>query len=90
MRLIAVLRSRSRSETVCHGDQVAARAIVMQRKTQRPAQFEITAATRDALQAWIKQARLKPESFLFPSQLHESPSRDPTVHRHRSRISHRL
>lgn len=36
---------------VCHGDQVAARAIVMQHKTQRPVQFEITAATREALQA---------------------------------------
>jgi hypothetical protein len=27
---------------VCHGDQVATRAIVMQHKTQRPVQFEIT------------------------------------------------
>ena len=44
---------------VCHGDQVAARAIVMQHKTQRPVQFEITQATRDAVQAWIKQAGLK-------------------------------
>jgi hypothetical protein len=49
---------------VCHGDQVATRAIVMQHKTQRPVQFEITQATRDALQAWIKQAGLKPEDFL--------------------------
>lgn len=36
-------------------------------------QFAITQATRDALQAWIKQAGLKPEDFLFPSRLHESP-----------------
>ena len=27
---------------VCHGDQVATRAVVMQHKTQRPVQFEIT------------------------------------------------
>jgi site-specific recombinase XerC len=27
-------------------------------------QFEITQATRDALQAWIKQAGLRPEDFL--------------------------
>src|ERR1043166_1705708 len=33
---------------VCHGDQVAARAVVLQRKTQRPVQFEITPAARDA------------------------------------------
>ena len=58
---------------VCHGDQIAARAIVMQHKTQRPVQFEITAATRDALQAWIRQAGLKSENFLFPSRLHQSP-----------------
>ena len=30
----------------CHGDQVASRAMVMQRKTQRPVQFEITQSTR--------------------------------------------
>ncbi len=58
---------------VCHGDQVASRAIVMQHKTQRPVQFEITAATRDALQAWIKHAALKPDNFLFPSRIHDSP-----------------
>lgn len=58
---------------ICHGDQVAARAIVMQHKTKRPVQFEITQATRDALQAWIRQAGLKSDDFLFPSRLHESP-----------------
>lgn len=58
---------------VCHGDQLVTRAIVMQHKTQRPVQLEITQATWDALQAWIKQAGLKPEDFLFPSRLHKSP-----------------
>ena len=58
---------------VCHGDQVASRAIVMQHKTQRPVRFEITTATRDALQAWIQQAVLKSDDFLFPSRLHDSP-----------------
>ncbi len=58
---------------VCHADQVATRATVMQLKTQRPVQFEITPAAREAVQAWIKQAGLKPENFLFPSRLHESP-----------------
>ena len=42
-----------------NGDQVAARAIVVQHKTQRPVQFEITPAARDAVQAWIKLAGLK-------------------------------
>ena len=44
---------------ICHGDQVAARAIILQHMTQRPVQFEITPATREALQAWIKQAGLR-------------------------------
>ncbi len=58
---------------VCHGDQVATRATVMQIKTQRPVQFEITPATREAVQAWIKLAGLRPEGFLFPSRIHDSP-----------------
>lgn len=58
---------------VCHGEQLATRAIVMQHKTKRPVQFEITSATREALQAWIKQAALKSDDFLFPSRIHESP-----------------
>jgi hypothetical protein len=42
-----------RVRDVCHGDRVSARAIVMQRKTQRPVQFEITPTTRDAVDALI-------------------------------------
>jgi len=34
-----------RVRDVCHGDRVAARAIVLQQKTQRPVQFEITPLT---------------------------------------------
>lgn len=58
---------------VCNGGQMATRAVVMQHKTPRAVQFEITQAARDALQVWIKQAELKPEDFLFPSRLHDSP-----------------
>ena len=58
---------------VCHGDQVATRAVVMQQKTQRPVQFEITPVTREAVQKWIKQSGLKSEDFLFPSRVHASP-----------------
>jgi hypothetical protein len=35
---------------VCHGDPVVTCAIGMQLRTQRPVQFEIMAATREALQ----------------------------------------
>ena len=58
---------------ICHGDQVASRAVVMQHKTQRPVQFEITPATRDAVQKWIKQAGLKSDDFVFQSRIHDSP-----------------
>ncbi len=51
-----------RVRDVCHGDRVAARAIVLQRKTQRPVQFEITPSTREAVEAWIKQAGLNPKA----------------------------
>ena len=36
-------------------------------------QFEITEQTRDAVAAWITATRLKPEQFLFPSRVSESP-----------------
>lgn len=48
----------------------------MQQKTQRPVQFEITAATRDAVEAWIKTANLTQEDYLFPSRVHDSPHLD--------------
>jgi integrase len=62
-----------RVRDVCHGDAVATRAIVLQQKTQRPVQFEITPPTREAVEAWIKHAGLKSEDFLFPSRVHASP-----------------
>ena len=62
-----------RVHDVVQGSQVARRAIVMQKKTQRPVQFELTEQTRDAVAAWIATARLKPEQYLFPSRMSESP-----------------
>ena len=38
-----------RVRDVCHGAAVASRATVLQQKTQRPAQFEITEPTREAV-----------------------------------------
>ena len=62
-----------RVRDVCHGDRVGARAIVQQQKTQRPVQFEITPPTREAVEAWIRRAGLKSDSYLFPSRVHRSP-----------------
>jgi hypothetical protein len=58
---------------VCHGERVAARAIVVQQKTSRPVQFEITASTQTALADWIRLSGLAPDDFLFPSRVHASP-----------------
>ena len=51
---------------ICHGEQVAARAVVMQHKT--PVQFEITPTTRDAVQKWIKIAGLKSDDFVLATR----------------------
>jgi integrase len=62
-----------RVRDVCHGQGVASRAIVLQKKTQRPVQFEITEPTRAAVSAWIGYAGLTAESGLFPSRIGSSP-----------------
>jgi integrase len=61
-----------RVRDVCHGQVVAARAIVLQQKTQRPVQFEITEPTREAVGTWITHAGVAPEQSLFPSRLRGS------------------
>jgi len=61
-----------RVSDVSHGGQVASRAMVMQQKTGRPVQFEITTLTREAVQAWIKKADLSPSDFLFTSRVADS------------------
>lgn len=57
---------------ISHGNQITARAIVMQQKTGLPVHFEITDQTRNSLYAWIEHAHLTSEDFLFPSRIHDS------------------
>jgi integrase len=58
-----------RVRDVSHGALIAARTIVMQQKTQRPVQFEITDQIKDALLTWIRTAKLQTDDFLFPSRI---------------------
>lgn len=51
---------------IAHENHVNSRAVVMQRKTRRPVQFEITEMSRDALQAWTRAAGLRSSDFVFP------------------------
>jgi len=64
--------TRLRVRDVAHGPRIARRAIVLQRKTQRAVQFEITEQTRENLAAWIDHAGLKSDQYLFPSRLSAS------------------
>jgi len=57
---------------VCQGSRVSARAMVIQQKTRRPVQFEITDQTRSSLEAWIALRGLHPSDALFPSRIHAS------------------
>ncbi len=57
---------------VVHGNQILPRASIIQRKTQRPVQFEITEPTRTAVVAWIERAHLGNGQYLFPSRIKDS------------------
>lgn len=61
-----------RVRDISRGDRVAARAYVMQQKTQRPVQFEISEQTREAVAKWMQFAKLSSDDFLLPSRLHDS------------------
>ena len=58
---------------VTHGNQILPRAMVIQRKTERPVQFELTEPTRAALAAWIENTPLRSDQYLFPSRIGTSP-----------------
>jgi integrase len=65
--------TKLRVRDVCLGSRIVPRATVMQQKTQRPVQFEITEQTRDSVETWIKAAGLTNSDFLFPGGIHASP-----------------
>jgi integrase len=62
-----------RVRDVTHGNQMLSRAMVIQRKTQRPVQFELTEPTRTAVSAWLEKSHLRGEQYLFASRIARSP-----------------
>jgi integrase len=64
---------RLRVGDVCVGGQIRDRATVIQRKTGRPVQFEITEQTRTAVRDWLRDTSSANASYLFPSRLHDRP-----------------
>lgn len=61
-----------RVKDISEGCSIFHRAIVMQRKTSRPVQFEITEQTRHSLLAWIDRRKLSASQYLFPSRVTDS------------------
>lgn len=58
---------------IAQGKSIFPRAMVMQCKTHRPVQFEITEQTRQSVAAWIEKAQLLSSQYLFPSRVAKSP-----------------
>lgn len=53
--------------------RVRERAIIIQRTTGRPVQFELTDQTREAVAAWIGNRKLGERDHLFPSRVQALP-----------------
>ena len=62
-----------RVSDVVTGDDVRDRAVIVQQKTGRPVQFELTGQTREAIRTWIEQRSLDTSMYLFPSRVHDRP-----------------
>ena len=54
-------------------DRVRERVSVIQSKTKRPAQFELTENTRETISSWLKSPEMIGCRFMFPSRFHDRP-----------------
>tara|TARA_B110001469_G_C9516934_1_gene257423 strand:- start:117 stop:743 length:627 start_codon:yes stop_codon:yes gene_type:complete len=57
---------------ISNGNTIVPRAMVLQQKTKKPVQFEITQQTRDSLSKWIALEKLSSSDYLFSSRIHKS------------------
>jgi integrase len=64
---------RLQVDDVSVGGRVRDRATIVQKKTGRPVQFEITEQTRAAIQAWLADIRSRNTRYLFPSRVRTQP-----------------
>ena len=60
-------------DDVCASGRVRDRATVIQKKTGRPVQFEITEQTRAAIRAWLPEVEARNGRHLFPSRFRAQP-----------------
>jgi len=54
-------------------DRVRERVSVIQSKTKKPVQFELTENTRDSVIAWARSPEMIGCRFMFPSRFHDRP-----------------
>jgi hypothetical protein len=64
---------RLQVDVVCTGGRVRDRATVIQKKTGRPVQFEITEQNRASIQAWLPKVDARNGTYLFPSRFRTRP-----------------
>jgi integrase len=60
-------------DDICVGGRIRERATIVQRKTGRLVQFEITEQTRTAVEDWLSEIAAVKEQFLFPSRFRARP-----------------
>jgi hypothetical protein len=76
-----------RLDDICLGANVRHRATIVQKKTGRPVQFEITEQSRSSIEVGLPTLRASNHRYLFPSRLHASPHISTT--RQYARLVHR-
>jgi integrase len=64
---------RLKVEEICSGSVIRDRAIVTQRKTERPVQFEITEVTRQSVEQLLADQSFTGSEYLFQSRTHRRP-----------------
>src|SRR5215813_7927756 len=74
---------RFRVSDVCVGDRVQDRATVIQQKTGRPVQFEITEQTQAAICDWLANTDSGNGQYLFPTRFHDQPHISNAIRRDR-------
>jgi integrase len=57
---------------IAQGGRIQSRALIVQKKTGRPVQFEITDQARQSVENWITEQGLRPPDYLFPSRIRKS------------------
>ncbi|MDW3094544.1 MAG: tyrosine-type recombinase/integrase [Gammaproteobacteria bacterium] len=60
-----------RVSDIYHGEKITDRAMIMQQKTMKPVQFELTEQTRHSALSWVKHAKLTHECYVFPSRINK-------------------